>query len=144
MPSIFCFPCYNLLKTIATNGNLLQDPTTHLSKPYSALNQIWDKSSDMIEWLSKTFMKEYGESETKGTEKETTASERTMLGHEVVRLVDKGTVKKCSICETVETAGAKLLACARCQTTWYCSKVCQKADWKKHKPTCKEPLPDLP
>mmetsp|Transcript_38477 Transcript_38477/g.93087 ORF Transcript_38477/g.93087 Transcript_38477/m.93087 type:complete len:170 (+) Transcript_38477:813-1322(+) len=30
----------------------------------------------------------------------------------------------------------KLMYCGRCQTTNYCSRECQKADWRKHKKTC--------
>ena len=29
--------------------------------------------------------------------------------------------------------------CGSCKTTWYCSKTCQKAHWKKHKLTCDGP-----
>jgi hypothetical protein len=29
--------------------------------------------------------------------------------------------------------------CARCQTTFYCSKECQTSHWKEHKQTCKAP-----
>jgi hypothetical protein len=29
-----------------------------------------------------------------------------------------------------------LKSCSRCQITFYCSKECQKADWKAHKPIC--------
>lgn len=30
----------------------------------------------------------------------------------------------------------KLLQCSRCQQIYYCSKVCQRADWKQHKKNC--------
>ncbi|CAM9429794.1 unnamed protein product [Chrysoparadoxa australica] len=30
------------------------------------------------------------------------------------------------------------LRCSRCKTTWYCSKECQKLDWRIHKKHCKE------
>jgi hypothetical protein len=26
--------------------------------------------------------------------------------------------------------------CSRCQAVWYCSRDCQRADWKAHKPAC--------
>mmetsp|Transcript_11869 Transcript_11869/g.32105 ORF Transcript_11869/g.32105 Transcript_11869/m.32105 type:complete len:94 (+) Transcript_11869:138-419(+) len=26
--------------------------------------------------------------------------------------------------------------CSRCKTAWYCSRECQLAGWKKHKPFC--------
>jgi MYND finger len=33
-------------------------------------------------------------------------------------------------------AGKRLLRCARCKEATYCSKECQKEDWKLHKPEC--------
>ncbi|OJT13569.1 hypothetical protein TRAPUB_9885 [Trametes pubescens] len=33
-----------------------------------------------------------------------------------------------------------LQKCARCKAVSYCSKGCQKAHWKKHKPTCVAPM----
>ena len=36
--------------------------------------------------------------------------------------------------------GIKLLKCARCQQAYYCSKECQKIDWKSgHKTVCEPP-----
>lgn len=32
--------------------------------------------------------------------------------------------------------GIKLRMCSRCEHTYYCSKVCQQADWKQHKKVC--------
>lgn len=32
-----------------------------------------------------------------------------------------------------------LKRCAKCQTALYCSRECQKANWKSHKPTCHLP-----
>ncbi|KAF8601452.1 hypothetical protein BDV93DRAFT_608175 [Ceratobasidium sp. AG-I] len=34
--------------------------------------------------------------------------------------------------------GGTLMACARCKAARYCSVECQKKNWKKHKPNCKE------
>ena len=31
------------------------------------------------------------------------------------------------------------MACARCKQTFYCSRKCQKAHWKTHKPKCGAP-----
>jgi hypothetical protein len=41
----------------------------------------------------------------------------------------------CKQCAT--TAKCPLKACANCKTTYYCNTICQKADWKAHKITCK-------
>ncbi|TCD63311.1 hypothetical protein EIP91_005692 [Steccherinum ochraceum] len=44
----------------------------------------------------------------------------------------------CEHCgKTTQKGESKLLKCARCQGVVYCSKDCQKAAWKQHKPTCK-------
>ena len=32
--------------------------------------------------------------------------------------------------------------CVQCQSSWYCSRECQKADWKQHKRVCKEKAED--
>lgn len=45
--------------------------------------------------------------------------------------------KKCNKMEqTLEFQGS-LQKCSRCRAAWYCSKECQRADWKDHKPFCK-------
>lgn len=47
--------------------------------------------------------------------------------------------RKCRACAKVEdpSQGAgKLLVCQRCRTAYYCSKECQRADWKEHKAAC--------
>ena len=41
---------------------------------------------------------------------------------------------KCRTCLGMPT---ELLRCSACKKTYYCSKECQKKDWKKHKPRCK-------
>lgn len=35
----------------------------------------------------------------------------------------------------------KLLRCSRCRSHWYCSKACQKKDWKRHKKICQKIAP---
>ena len=49
----------------------------------------------------------------------------------------------CDSCGAEEKpeSGVKLLRCARCKQTSYCSKDCQKIHWKMHKPNC-EPVRD--
>jgi hypothetical protein len=44
---------------------------------------------------------------------------------------------KCACCNALETDPEKpLKPCAKCQTVRYCSRDCQKKDWKLHKKTC--------
>jgi splicing suppressor protein 51 len=44
---------------------------------------------------------------------------------------------KCANCaKTKSDLGIDLKRCAKCQTTHYCSRECQKADWKCHKRAC--------
>ncbi|KAI9855040.1 MAG: hypothetical protein M1813_000584 [Trichoglossum hirsutum] len=47
-------------------------------------------------------------------------------------------VPKCANCAKTESelSGINLKRCAKCQTTMYCSRGCQKTDWKKHKRVC--------
>ncbi|KAJ4366120.1 hypothetical protein N0V83_007755 [Neocucurbitaria cava] len=44
----------------------------------------------------------------------------------------------CANCEKTAAAAnlASLKACAKCKTTQYCGRDCQKADWKTHKKIC--------
>jgi hypothetical protein len=38
---------------------------------------------------------------------------------------------------TVASADVPTLSCGACRSAVYCSKVCQKEDWKEHKKICK-------
>lgn len=50
------------------------------------------------------------------------------------------TLHTTSCCAKCQTDGSQLVnglkACAKCHPTRYCSRECQKADWKEHKKTC--------
>lgn len=47
---------------------------------------------------------------------------------------------ECKACSAiVGKDGGRLLICAKCRTTKYCGKECQKKHWKKHKMVCKAP-----
>jgi len=47
--------------------------------------------------------------------------------------------KKCDNCSKHESDPEKpLKACSKCQSAHYCSRECQKADFKKHKKVCAE------
>lgn len=41
----------------------------------------------------------------------------------------------CAYCQMTDIEG-KFMQCAKCRRTSYCSKECQRADWKRHKPEC--------
>eukprot|EP00931_Biecheleriopsis_adriatica_P095180 TRINITY_DN68811_c0_g1_i1.p1 TRINITY_DN68811_c0_g1~~TRINITY_DN68811_c0_g1_i1.p1 ORF type:complete len:317 (+),score=45.41 TRINITY_DN68811_c0_g1_i1:89-952(+) len=42
-----------------------------------------------------------------------------------------------AVCHVCNHKPAK--ACSGCSSTWYCSRACQKSDWKRHKPECVAP-----
>jgi len=48
---------------------------------------------------------------------------------------------KCKMCSTTyEDLGVAMLdCCQRCQLTYYCSRDCQRKDWKDHKKVCRKP-----
>jgi hypothetical protein len=46
--------------------------------------------------------------------------------------------KSCIVCSAVASLDLELQYCAQCQSALYCSKACQRKDWKKqHKKICK-------
>ena len=45
---------------------------------------------------------------------------------------------RCHFCKT--TKSEQLLFCSQCRTTSYCSKECQRSDWKSHREYCQKPL----
>jgi hypothetical protein len=45
--------------------------------------------------------------------------------------------KSCIICSAVASPDLQLQYCAICQSALYCSRACQREDWKKHKQICK-------
>lgn len=47
--------------------------------------------------------------------------------------------KTCAVCKKPEPKveeGKKLRYCSRCEMVLYCSRECQKTDWKRHKKDC--------
>jgi hypothetical protein len=47
-------------------------------------------------------------------------------------------VPKCASCNELEPIDEKFLRCSNCLAVLYCSKGCQKEDWKNHKKECKK------
>jgi hypothetical protein len=45
--------------------------------------------------------------------------------------------KTCYLCHVAAPEGVTFSYCSACQSVMYCSKVCQKKDWKAHKKICK-------
>jgi hypothetical protein len=43
----------------------------------------------------------------------------------------------CFTCKLEKEDQTKLMQCAKCRATSYCSRECQAADWPSHKPVCK-------
>ena len=50
---------------------------------------------------------------------------------------DKLVERLCGKCGVAQAHGASLFRCSACMAIYYCSKDCQHADWKTHKPACK-------
>lgn len=45
----------------------------------------------------------------------------------------------CAACGKEGAAVGTLLNCSRCKVVRYCSKGCQREDWKRHKKSCAAP-----
>ncbi len=45
-------------------------------------------------------------------------------------------IVECEVCATLVPMDGRKKYCPRCMVTAYCSKACQKADWKRHKKLC--------
>jgi hypothetical protein len=45
---------------------------------------------------------------------------------------------KCDVCNKSFTQRDHIFVCSRCKKACYCSKECQRAEWKTHKQVCKE------
>jgi hypothetical protein len=46
-------------------------------------------------------------------------------------------LRSCIVCQAGESSDLQLQYCGVCQSALYCSKACQRKDWKEHKKTCK-------
>lgn len=49
---------------------------------------------------------------------------------------DRVALQTCAGCKAKASAIGQFKFCPRCQDTFYCSKACQKKDWKTHKKLC--------
>ena len=55
---------------------------------------------------------------------------------ETVTLVLFTTDRVCNCCGLLPPPGENLRACSLCMEAWYCSKTCQREDWRDHKLEC--------
>ncbi|KAF2119637.1 hypothetical protein BDV96DRAFT_486694 [Lophiotrema nucula] len=46
--------------------------------------------------------------------------------------------RSCATCSKAGSEAPNLKICAKCKSTLYCSRECQKADWKSHKKVCSQ------
>jgi len=58
------------------------------------------------------------------------------LAHEAAANRQRTILHPCSKCNRIEEAIDVFKKCQRCKAVYYCSKDCQKSDWKKHKKKC--------
>ena len=45
-------------------------------------------------------------------------------------------------CGATAATNTNMKKCSICQIVFYCSKECQKADWRRHKVDCRDPRPN--
>lgn len=45
-------------------------------------------------------------------------------------------IPKSATCETCKGREKKMMVCGQCRQAYYCSRECQKKDWKQHKKSC--------
>jgi ankyrin repeat protein len=69
------------------------------------------------------------------------SEQEALLAERARRAAEKGSPKKAAVTVLIECLGCKthvekVLYCAACGQVAYCSRECQKADWKRHKPEC--------
>merc|ERR1711879_152430 len=48
-------------------------------------------------------------------------------------------LRHCALCSVQEMQFRSFLKCGRCRSTVYCSRACQKTDWKVHRKICCPP-----
>jgi hypothetical protein len=58
------------------------------------------------------------------------------ISDEEIRKVNQCIAKNTKFCDTCNKAGYSFKRCGRCKKTIYCSRECQKKDWKTHKKNC--------
>jgi hypothetical protein len=61
-----------------------------------------------------------------------------MADHEKTKKIAITNFRSCMLCNRLESEKLKLMLCSKCKFARYCSKECQKKDWKgEHKSQCK-------
>lgn len=68
--------------------------------------------------------------------KETAVTNATSKTAENSNSASETSRNQCANCHTRETTDVPLKPCNKCQTSPYCSRDCQKVDWKRHKKEC--------